>query len=224
MAKQKRAEEKPSRSSLSRRTFLKTLGGGAVVTALPGGIAVAGGVLPEGRARDDAEVLGPGKVKIQLKVNGQERAVEVEPRETLLDVLRDRLDLTGAKEICGMGECGGCTVLIDDVPHYSCLNLAVQARGKSITTVEGLVQGDELGRVQKAFVEADGLQCGYCTPGWIVSVEGLLRKHERPTEEQLRHGLSGNLCRCSAYPKILEAAKNVAGLGKKGGKSRGKEY
>ena len=203
-------------SSVSRRTFLKTMGGGAVVTAaLPSaGLAAAASA----RRGDEAEVLGPGKVKFSLQVNGKKREVEAEPRASLLELLRDHLDLTGAKKICDMGECGGCTVLLDDVPHYACLLLAVEARGRRITTVEGL-EAEELGPVQKAFVEKDAFQCGFCTPGWVMSVEGLRRGNARPDEAAIQRALSGNLCRCSAYPKILEAAR--AAVGKEGG--RGKE-
>ncbi len=196
-------------SSVSRRTFLKTLGGGAAAAAIPGAALAA----PIRQARgDEAKVLGPGKAKFVLEVNGQKKEVEAEPRLTLLDVLRNHLDLTGAKNICDMGECGGCTVLIDDVPRYSCLTLALDARGRKITTVEGL-ETDRLNPTQMAFVKHDAFQCGFCTPGWIMSVEALRRKGGQPDDEKIREALTGNLCRCSAYPKILEAARAVAGKG-----------
>jgi xanthine dehydrogenase YagT iron-sulfur-binding subunit len=203
-------EKRTDLDSFSRRTFLKAIGGSAVVTALPAAAAA------ERRSVGDAEILGPGKVKFDLTVNGTRRSLEVEPRTTLLDALRDHLDLTGAKKVCSMGECGGCTVLIDDVPHYGCLTLALDARGKSVTTVEGLEKEGKLSAVQQAFVEKDAMQCGFCTSGWIMTVEGLRRRGPLPDEAALRTGLTGNLCRCAAYPKILEAARAAASSGRGG--------
>jgi xanthine dehydrogenase YagT iron-sulfur-binding subunit len=139
----------------------------------------------------------------------------VEPRWSLLYVLRERLGLTGTKVGCERGECGACTVLIDDVPRYACLTLAVEAQGARITTLEGLTAGDELGTVQQAFIEDDAFQCGYCTPGQIMAAEGLLRKNPDPSEEEIRHGMSGNLCRCGAYDHIFKAVRR-AGAMKKG--------
>jgi xanthine dehydrogenase YagT iron-sulfur-binding subunit len=140
----------------------------------------------------------------------------VEPRWTLLNVLRDRLGLTGAKTGCERGECGACTVLIDGLARYSCMTLALEAAGAQITTVEGLLRGEELGPVQQAFVEEDAFQCGYCTPGQIVSVEGLLRRTPEPTLEQIREGTSGNLCRCGSYAHIFRAARRASELKKAG--------
>jgi xanthine dehydrogenase YagT iron-sulfur-binding subunit len=152
-------------------------------------------------------VLEPGVLnKITLRINDHDHDLLVEPRWTLLYVLREKIGLTGTKEGCGRGECGACTVLIDDVPRYACLTLAVEAEGASITTVEGLLQGEELGQVQKAFVEEDAFQCGYCTPGQIMSVEGLLRKNPAPSIDDIRTAVSGNLCRCGAYTHIFKAA------------------
>jgi xanthine dehydrogenase YagT iron-sulfur-binding subunit len=139
----------------------------------------------------------------------------VEPRWTLLYVLREKIGLTGTKEGCGRGECGACTVLIDGVPRYACLTLAVEAEGASVTTVEGLLRGEELGPVQSAFVEQDAFQCGYCTPGQIMSVEGLLRKNPAPSIEDIRTAVSGNLCRCGAYSHIFKAAARAAKAGVK---------
>jgi xanthine dehydrogenase YagT iron-sulfur-binding subunit len=134
----------------------------------------------------------------------------VEPRWTLLYVLREKIGLTGTKEGCGRGECGACTVLIDEVPRYACLTLAVEAEGASVTTVEGLLRGEALGPVQTAFVEEDAFQCGYCTPGQIMSVEGLLRKNPAPSIDEIRTAVSGNLCRCGAYSHIFNAAAKAA--------------
>ena len=149
-----------------------------------------------------------------LHVNGRAHTINVEPRWTLQYVLRDRLGLTGTKAACERGECGSCTVLIDGVARYSCLTLAVEAAGAQITTVEGLMHGEELGPVQKAFVEEDAFQCGYCTSGQVMSVEGLLRKHPSPTLDQIREGVSGNLCRCGAYAHIFRAVERAAELRK----------
>jgi xanthine dehydrogenase YagT iron-sulfur-binding subunit len=150
------------------------------------------------------------KSRIRLNINGVDHSMLVEPRWTLLYVLREQVGLTGAKEGCGRGECGACTVLIDAIPRYACLTLAVEAEGKPITTLEGLMHGENLGPVQEAFAEEDAFQCGYCTPGQIMAVEGLLRKNPRPSMDEIRLGVSGNLCRCGAYNHIFRAAKKAA--------------
>ena len=150
--------------------------------------------------------------RINLKVNGHSHSLLVEPRWSLLFVLREKLGLTGSKAGCERGECGACTVLIDGVPRYACLTLAVEAQGREVTTLEGLLNGEMLGPVQKAFAEADALQCGYCTPGQIMSVEGLLRANPDPSAEEIRRGVSGNLCRCGAYHHIFQAARRAAEL------------
>jgi xanthine dehydrogenase YagT iron-sulfur-binding subunit len=134
----------------------------------------------------------------------------VEPRWTLLDVLRERLGLTGTKLGCGRGECGACTVLMDGKPTYACLVLALEAEEHDVTTVEGVMRGEELGAVQVAFVEADAFQCGYCTPGQVMAAEGLLRRQPHPGPEEIREGMSGNLCRCGAYKHIFEAVRRAA--------------
>jgi xanthine dehydrogenase YagT iron-sulfur-binding subunit len=141
-----------------------------------------------------------------LLVNGSTRKVLVEPRWTLVYVLREVLGLTGSKIGCERGECGACTVLIDGKPRYACLTLAIEAEGHAITTVEGLLEGDKLGPVQQAFAEEDAFQCGFCTPGQIMAVEGLLRSNPNPTIDQIRVGVSGNLCRCGTYKNIFNAA------------------
>ncbi|MEE4363033.1 MAG: (2Fe-2S)-binding protein, partial [Desulfotignum sp.] len=143
-------------------------------------------------------------------INGADRAVLVEPRWTLLYVLREVIGLTGTKEGCSRGECGACTVLFDGIPRYACMTLAVEAQGCNITTLEGLMQGEELGPVQTAFLEEDAFQCGYCTPGQIMSVHGLLEKTPQPSMDDIRVGVSGNLCRCGAYNHIFRAARNAA--------------
>ncbi|KUO77514.1 MAG: hypothetical protein APF81_07760 [Desulfosporosinus sp. BRH_c37] len=147
---------------------------------------------------------------IKLTVNGNEYEISVKPNATLLDVLREDLGLTGTKEGCGNGECGACTVIIDGKTTNSCITLAVEANGKEITTIEGLSQGEKLHPIQEAFVEVGGLQCGFCTPGMILSSKVLLDANPNPTEEQIRKGLEGNFCRCTGYTKIIESVKAAA--------------
>ncbi|MFA0760971.1 MAG: hypothetical protein HZLCBSQH_001074 [Candidatus Fervidibacterota bacterium] len=148
--------------------------------------------------------------RIQLTVNGKTHELEVEPRERLLDVLRYRLGYTGPKEGCGTGDCGACTVLLDGKPVTSCLVLAVSANGRTVTTVEGIAQDGRLHPVQKAFVELGGLQCGICTPGFIVNAVALLNENPDPDEGFIRYWLAGNLCRCTGYHKIVQAVLAAA--------------
>jgi xanthine dehydrogenase YagT iron-sulfur-binding subunit len=157
-------------------------------------------------------IVADEKVSITLQINGRSYQLLVEPRWSLAYVLREELHITGTKVGCERGECGACTVLIDDKPRYSCLTLAVEAEGADIVTVEGLMDGEELGEVQQAFVEEDALQCGYCTSGQIMSVEGLLRANPNPTRDEVRAHVSGNLCRCATYTHIFNAAERAAEL------------
>jgi xanthine dehydrogenase YagT iron-sulfur-binding subunit len=140
----------------------------------------------------------------------------VDPRVTLLDALRERLELPGTKKGCDQGACGACTVLLDGTRVISCLTLAVMAQGKEITTIEGLAKGDQLHPVQAAFVTCDGFQCGYCTPGQIMSAVGCIREGHTKSDEQIREFMSGNICRCGAYPNIVDAIKLAAAQGKEG--------
>jgi xanthine dehydrogenase YagT iron-sulfur-binding subunit len=193
---------------MSRRGFLSSVSAGAV-------IAVSQKESPEAQAQ---EIEAAGETAtINLRINGSPRKVMVEPRWSLLYVLREVLGLTGTKIGCDRGECGACTVLIDGKPRYACMTLAVEAQGREITTLEGLMDGEKLGPVQQAFAEEDAFQCGFCTPGQIMAVEGLLRRNPNPTIEQIRQGLSGNLCRCAAYRHIFNAAARAAELRGKGG-------
>jgi xanthine dehydrogenase YagT iron-sulfur-binding subunit len=195
---------------LSRRGFLSSVSAGAVVAVSLKDAAPA-------RAQ---EIEASGfKAEIQLRINGSRRNLLVEPRWSLAYVLREVLGLTGTKIGCERGECGACTVLIDGKPQYSCLTLAVEAEGREITTVEGLLDGDKPGPVQRAFMEEDAFQCGYCTPGQIMAVEGLLRRNPKPTMAQIRTGVSGNLCRCGAYKNIFSAAEKASRLKNEGGAS-----
>ncbi|MGH2514987.1 MAG: (2Fe-2S)-binding protein [Ktedonobacterales bacterium] len=150
------------------------------------------------------------RVRIRLTVNGTARDLDVEPRRTLLDALREDLHLTGAKPGCNMGNCGACTVIVDGEAVLSCLTLAVACQGRAITTIEGLAQGGALDRVQQAFVQYDALQCGFCTPGQILALKALLDRNPHPSDEEIERGMSGNICRCGAYVKIREAARALA--------------
>jgi len=197
-----------SKDGVSRRGFLSSVGVGAVAAATIGGATEA----------PAQEVVAAGDARtISLKVNGLAKKLLVEPRWTLLYVLRDILGLTGTKIGCERGECGACTVLIDDKPHYACMMLAVESEGIEITTLEGLMDGEKLGAVQQAFADEDAFQCGFCTPGQIMSVEGLLRQNPSPNIDEIRLGASGNLCRCGTYKHIFSAAARAAQLKRQGG-------
>jgi len=150
------------------------------------------------------------KTLISLSVNGELHELAVAPQATLLEVLREQLDLTGAKEGCGTGECGTCTVLADGQPILSCLTLAIDCEGTEITTIEGLAQGDNLTPVQQAFLEKGAVQCGFCTPGMVLAVTALLRESPNPSDQEIKKALEGNLCRCTGYNKIVEAVNEAA--------------
>ena len=196
--------EDESGTGFSRRGFLKSWGLGTV--AIAAGPGIAGGAPDEGGAALAAEE----KVPVDLSVNGRPHRVLAEPRWSLLYVLREELGLTAAKIGCERGECGACTVLMDDLPRYACMTLAVEATGHEIETAEGLMDGETPGSVQRSFVEKDALQCGYCTPGQVMAAEGLLRGNPAPSAEEIRHGMSGNLCRCGAYAHIFTAVADAA--------------
>jgi len=193
-------------SGVSRRDFLKISGASAASVPLSGTRVVHAAGAP-------VTIYGPGKTPITLIINGQKHALQVEPRVTLLDAMRDRLAVTGAKRVCDRGECGACTVLLDGKTVYACSMLAIEAQGKAITTVESIAKDDSLHPIQQAFVDNDGSQCGFCTPGFVVATKALLDKHPNPTPEQIRHGLSGNLCRCGTYHGIRHAIAQVAQKG-----------
>jgi len=200
-------DEKTKPQSISRRHFLKGLGTGLVGSSI---------LLPALGAADQIdnaqvkEFLEKGE-PITLTVNGQKVRAIVESRTTLASLLRNYLHLTGTKIVCNNGECGGCTVVMDGKAIYSCHTLAMDADGKEILTVEGLMDGEKLHPLQEAFVEEDGLQCGFCTPGQVMSAYALLRDNPQPTDEQIKFGMSGNLCRCAAYKEILDSVRTAAG-------------
>jgi xanthine dehydrogenase YagT iron-sulfur-binding subunit len=196
----------------SRRQFIRRL------AALSAGLTVAtplarGGAVPEESMPNSAPTnkgRAPGLTEIKLQVNGNAETLAVDSRVTLLDALRDRLELTGTKKGCDRGACGACTVLLDGNRVLSCLTLAVMAQGKEITTIEGLAKGEELHPVQAAFIDCDGFQCGYCTPGQILSAVACINEGHTGSDREIREFMSGNLCRCGAYPNIVEAIKIAA--------------
>ena len=151
------------------------------------------------------------KVEIKLKVNGLAYQKEVEPRRTLLELIREDLELTGTKEGCGLGECGTCTVLLDGKPIKSCITLAVQANGREVTTIEGVERPDgALHPLQQAFIDHGAIQCGFCTPGMVLSAKALLDENPKPSEMEIKQAIAGNLCRCTGYQKIVEAIRSAA--------------
>jgi xanthine dehydrogenase YagT iron-sulfur-binding subunit len=201
-------DAKEKDEGVSRRTFLKASG-------IP--LAAAPVLVPKmvRAAEGEVAVYGPGKARFTLSVNGQAKAVEVEPRVTLLDALRQDLDVTGAKRVCDRGTCGACTMIVDGKPVYSCSMLAIDAQGRKITTVESLA-GSTLHPLQQAFVDHDGQQCGFCTPGFVMACKALLDKHPNPTRAEVDKGLAGNLCRCGTYVGIREAVVATGKGGRRG--------
>lgn len=194
---------------LSRRDFLKVSGISLSVPLVMGTriIRVAGAPVA---------LQGPGKVPMTFTINGKKFAAELEPRVTLLDALRQEFDLTGAKRVCDRGTCGACTVLLDGKAVYACSVLAVEAQGHALTTVEGLAEAGSMHPIQQAFVDNDALQCGFCTPGFVVACKAFLDRHPNPTPEEIRKGLGGNLCRCGTYVGIQAAVMQAARMQKGG--------
>lgn len=201
-------KEKPD--GFSRRDFLKVSGIALSVPLVVGHRTMRA-------AGEEVTLYGPGKVPITLNINSKKYTAEVEPRVTLLDTLRNQLDLTGAKRVCDRASCGACTMIIDGKAVYSCTVLAIEAQGKKITTVEGLMDGDKLHPVQQAFVDNDAQQCGFCTPGFVVACKAFLDRNPHPTLADMKTGLGGNLCRCGTYAGIRAALLQAA----KGGPSDG---
>lgn len=213
-----RSDQSGKDPAVSRRSFLK---GSGLALSLP---LIAGEAAEAKAATEPAvPILGPEKVNITLTINGKPLKASVEPRVTLLDCLRNDLDTTGAKRVCDRGTCGACTVQMDGKAVYSCSVLAIEAQGHKITTVESLAVGDKLHPVQQAFWDNDAQQCGFCTPGFVMACKSLLDKHPSPTDEQVKLGLGGNLCRCGTYVGIKAAvAQASAGMkAMKGGKRNG---
>lgn len=208
---EKRGQNAPANPfAVSRRGFLK--GTGVAVAAA----GVLGPATAAARSTaTDVPIVGPGAVEFTLKINGEAKKVSAEPWTTLLDLMRNRLDLTGSKRVCDRGTCGGCTVHLDGRAINSCSILAIDCVGREITTIEGLSKGDQLHPVQAAFVECDALQCGFCTPGMVMACTAFLAKNPKPTREETAHGIAGNICRCGTYDNILDAVQVASGQGGK---------
>lgn len=196
-------------ADISRRGFLKGVGAGAVAT----GLLSTGANTPEAEAKSTTALQGPGEVEITLNINGSEQTLSAEPRVTLLDAMRNRIDVTGAKKVCDRGTCGACTVLFDGELAYACSILAIEAEGHEITTPEGLGTPEQMSRVQELFVEHDALQCGFCTPGFVLATTDFVKKHPNASIEEVRAGLGGNLCRCGTYKGIMEVALEASRKG-----------
>jgi xanthine dehydrogenase YagT iron-sulfur-binding subunit len=212
--------EKPSRGQIhdrgvSRRSFLQTLGVSAAASAVAAraeeALAAQNASGKDQVAAANVPVLGPEPIRITLNVNGQPMATLIDPATALMESLRWHLNLTGTKEVCDRGACGACSVLVDGKLVASCMMLAIDAVGSQVTTIEGLGTPENLDPVQQAFIKHDALQCGFCTPGLVVASRALLNQHPRPTMEQIKVGLSGNLCRCGTYMNVFNAVLEASG-------------
>ncbi|QEH32731.1 Carbon monoxide dehydrogenase small chain [Aquisphaera giovannonii] len=202
-------EHDPSRGGPpghSRRDFLRGSGVAAATAALAGQVATVEEA--EAAAQEAGPQVVSGTVEVTLKVNGQDRKVAIEPRTTLLDALRNRLDVTGPKRVCDRASCGACTAIVDGSTVYSCTTLAISCQGKTIETLEGFDTGER--GVPHAFVKNDAQMCGYCTPGFVTACKAMLDKNPNPTLEEVRKGLDGNICRCGTYIGVLQAALDAA--------------
>jgi len=195
-------------NGVTRRSFIQTLG----VSAATGALTQAHSNAAETVEADAGPTeLGPDAFDIELRINGRPMRTRIDPATTLMEALRWHYRMTGTKEVCDRGACGGCSVLVDGTLIASCMMLAVDAMGTEIETVEGVADGEQLDAVQEAFIKHDALQCGYCTPGLIMATKALLDEHPRPTMEQIKHGLSGNLCRCGTYTNVFNAVLEASG-------------
>ncbi len=202
---------------LSRRQFLK--GSGVAAAAMALGQATGLPALAEAGAADQSSTpaIGPGAVELSLHVNGRTMTTSVEPRVTLLDALRNYLDVTGCKRVCDRGTCGACTVLLDGKPVYSCSMLALEARGREVHTAESLVDNGKLTQVPAAFVKHDTQQCGFCTPGFVVAMHAVLKSNPKATPQEVEDGLAGNICRCGTYQQMRDAIADLCGAKRKEG-------
>ena len=195
----------PGDNGVSRRDFLRGAG-----VAVSGSLVAVETAQAKSAAGAATPILGPGKVPITLRINGKPQKLELEPRVTLLDALRNHLDLTGAKKVCDRGTCGACTVILDGNPVYACSVLAIEAQGRNIQTIESLSVNGKLHPVSAAFVDHDAQQCGFCTPGFVMAVKAFLDHNPNPTMQSVEKGLGGNLCRCGTYVGIRKAALQAA--------------
>jgi xanthine dehydrogenase YagT iron-sulfur-binding subunit len=203
--KRKKSHPTDREQGVSRRDFLRGAG-----VAVSGGILASEGLL-QAATESPAQVVGPGAAKFTLRINGKVRAMNLEPRVTLLDALRNTLDITGAKRVCDRGTCGACTVLMDGKVVYACSTLAIDAQGREITTIEGISPNGKLTPVMQAFVDHDAQQCGFCTPGFVMAATALLKHTPNPSMADIERAMGGNLCRCGTYHgqkgAVLQAAK-----------------
>jgi aerobic-type carbon monoxide dehydrogenase small subunit (CoxS/CutS family) len=213
MPEDRRAAQDPSDgrepSGVSRRSFIQTVGVSAAVTSAFGETGRATPTVDPGAA--GVPMLGPGPIDVTLRVNGKPLETRIDPATTLVEALRLDLGLTGTKEVCDRGACGGCSVMVDGRLTASCMMLAVDAIDREITTVEGIADGDVLDPVQTAFIRHDALQCGFCTPGLVVAVRALLDENPKPTLDEIKQGLSGNICRCGTYTNVFNAVLDASG-------------
>lgn len=210
--KDKHLSGEPKKSAFSRRGFLQGMGAGT-------GALSTGLLAPEeAEAQSQVALAGPDAVPVTLNINGKEQKLTLEPRVTLLDALRNHLDLTGAKRVCDRGTCGACTVIIDGKVHYACTVLAIDAQGRKIQTIEGISMNGKPHPVSEAFVNNDAQQCGYCTPGFVMAAKGFLDRNPNPTYEQVKKGLGGNLCRCGTYVGVRKAVLEAASKMRTGGR------
>jgi xanthine dehydrogenase YagT iron-sulfur-binding subunit len=193
------------KSGFTRRDLVRGALVGAAAAAVPSRA-------PAAPATSTTRAMGPHAFPITLQVNGKAERLVIEPRVVLADALRDRIGLTGTKVVCGRGACGACTVLVDGVAQCSCLLLAAEVQGRAITTIEGLKTDKRLAPIQEAFVAADALQCGFCTSGMVLSCKTLLDKNPKPSRQEIRDAVSGNLCRCGTYPHVFDAVERAAGM------------
>lgn len=197
--------------SVSRRSFIQTLGLSAAASAV--GARAREALAAQDQQHNDgrAAMLGPEPIKVALRINGQAMETTIDPATTLMEALRWHLNLTGTKEVCDRGACGACSVLVDGKLVCSCMMLAVDAVGANVTTIEGLSRDGKLDPIQEAFIRHDALQCGFCTPGLVIASRALLNDHPKPTLEQIKQGLSGNICRCGTYTNIFNAVLEASG-------------
>ena len=193
----------------TRRQFIKQVAGTGIAITVGLNLVSASAAATAPPAAVSLTIAENDSIKVNFKINGKDYALDVDPRTTLLDALRERLHLTGSKKGCDHGQCGACTVLVNGRRVNSCLTLAVIHEGDEITTIEGLANGEELHPMQAAFIEHDGFQCGYCTPGQICSAVALLKENRANSDDEIREWMSGNICRCGAYPNILAAIKEA---------------
>jgi len=203
------------KTDMTRRSFIKGVGGGIVGTAAVSATATSQASPRSGPA--GSEIRGPDIVQVSFTVNGKPYNVQIEPRVTLLDAIRDHIGLTGSKRVCNRGECGACTVILNDKPVYACSLFALDADGSTIETIEGLAKEDQLHPIQESFVKHDAMQCGFCTSGFVMSSAALLKSNPSPSLEQIKEGVAGNLCRCGTYPHIFTAVDEAATNMRKGG-------